>query len=193
MKWIKIKYKITSVNNKVIKKLNYQYNFQKEVFSFSPFDINIISRRKEEKERKNCISWVHPWLFSIWRSSNSGRFFNRRVQVVIYKVGMRLGRPLTAIHYSLPPLPVIIFPYSQPTSTLLPHIPPHHLALCIPGLSIQPTILANIITPWDYEFCIRLSLLPRHPFFDVLHNPSLEWRWFTTPSRVYYRIARSKL
>lgn len=111
------------------------------------------------------------------RSGNSGRFFNRWVQVVIYKVGMRLGRPLTAIHYSLPPLPVIIFPYSQPTSTLSPlpppHIPPHHRALCIPGLSIQPTILANInaVRLWILYTPRRLSLLPRHPFFDVLHNP----------------------
>lgn len=85
----------------------------------------------------------YRWWFIKWECSSVGRV------------------PLMAIHYSLLLLRVIIFPFPQPASTRptawSARIPPHHRTLCILGLSIPPTILANIITPWDYEFCIRLD------------------------------------
>lgn len=98
---------------------------------------------------------------------------------MIYKVGMQLGGPLTAIHYSLlyaSSHNISLLTAEYQPSPLPPHIPPHHRALCIPGLSIQPTILANIITPWDYEFCIRPFSSPAPPLLRRFTQPFTEWR-----------------
>lgn len=98
--------------------------------------------------------------------------------------------PLTAIHYSLLLLRVIIFP-SDPTAAPRHGRTPsllffqdlvYHAITALyayqDSLHLR-AIPANIITPWDYEFCIRLggsfrepSAIPYFSFLTLVFAPS---------------------